>query len=122
MPEYEEHPSQKPEALLERIIKASSNAGDTVLDPFSGTFTTCAVAQRLGRRSVGIEMQDEYIKIGLRRLNISDHFRGEKLKPLEKTFSKKGEVAEQGQPQNPELTLDFEDSMPQPVRLGDLLP
>ena len=50
MPEYEEHPSQKPEILLERIIKASSNVGDTVLDPFGGTFTTCAVAQRLGRK------------------------------------------------------------------------
>ncbi|MBF2759981.1 MAG: adenine-specific DNA-methyltransferase [Ectothiorhodospiraceae bacterium AqS1] len=53
MPEYEEHPSQKPEALLERIIKAGSNAGDIVLDPFSGTFTTSAVAKRLGRRSIG---------------------------------------------------------------------
>ena len=42
MAEYEKHPSQKPEALLERIIKASSNPGDVVLDPFAGTFTTCA--------------------------------------------------------------------------------
>jgi len=45
MDEYEDHPSQKPEALMERIIKASSNAGDLVLDPFAGTFTTCAVAK-----------------------------------------------------------------------------
>lgn len=89
MPEYEEHPSQKPEALLERIIKASSNVGDTVLDPFGGTFTTCAVAQKLGRRSIGIEMQDEYIKIGLRRLNISSHFNGEELKPIDKTYTRK---------------------------------
>src|SRR5437660_380971 len=49
MAQYEEHPSQKPEALFERVILASSNAGETVLDPFSGTFTTGAVAQRLGR-------------------------------------------------------------------------
>lgn len=84
MSEYEEHPSQKPEALLERIIKASSNAGDLILDPFGGTFTTCAVAQRLGRRSIGIEMQDEYIKIGLRRLSIADYFKGEALRPLDK--------------------------------------
>jgi site-specific DNA-methyltransferase (adenine-specific) len=89
MPEYEDHPSQKPEALLERIIKASSNVGDTILDPFSGTFTTCAVAQRLGRRSIGIEMQDDYIKIGLRRLGISTHFNGEELKPLDKTCVRK---------------------------------
>lgn len=84
MPEYEEHPSQKPEALLERIIKASSNEGDIVLDPFGGTFTTSAVAQRLGRRSISIEMQDDYIKIGLRRLGICSHFRGEELKAIDK--------------------------------------
>jgi site-specific DNA-methyltransferase (adenine-specific) len=71
MDEYENHPSQKPEALLDRIIRASSNKGDMVLDPFSGTFTTCAVAQKLERRSIGIEFQEEYIKTGLRRLNIS---------------------------------------------------
>lgn len=89
MPEYEEHPSQKPEALLERIIRASTNPGDLVLDPFSGTFTTCAVAQRLGRRSIGIEMQSEYFKIALRRLGIADNFNGELLKPLDKTFIRK---------------------------------
>ncbi|MEK8020809.1 MAG: DNA methyltransferase, partial [Candidatus Parabeggiatoa sp.] len=72
MNEYEEHPSQKPEALLERIIRASSNKGERILDPFSGTFTTCAVAHKLERQSIGIECQEEYIKIGLRRLNISD--------------------------------------------------
>ena len=89
MSEYEQHPSQKPEALLERIIKASSNSGDMVLDPFSGTFTTCAVAQRLGRKTIGIELQTEYFKIGLRRLNISNNFNGEKLKPLDKSFVRK---------------------------------
>ena len=68
MDEYEEHPSQKPEALLDRIIRASSNQRDTILDPFSGTFTTAAVAKKLGRKSVSIESQDEYIKIGLRRV------------------------------------------------------
>ena len=47
MDEYENHPTQKPEALMERIIKASSNQGDLVLDPFSGSFTTSAVAARL---------------------------------------------------------------------------
>jgi len=77
MQEYENHPSQKPEVLLERIIKASSNKGDVVLDPFGGTFTTCAVAQRLERKTIGIEMQPEYIKIGLRRLGITYHYKGE---------------------------------------------
>jgi site-specific DNA-methyltransferase (adenine-specific) len=86
MPEYEEHPSQKPEALLERIIKASSNPEDVVLDPFGGTFTTCAVAQRLGRRSIGIESQEEYVSIGLRRLGIDTQFNGEKLHPLDKSY------------------------------------
>lgn len=89
MGEYENHPSQKPEALLERIIKASSNAGDLVLDPFAGTFTTCSVAKKLHRRSVGIELQEEYIKTGLRRLNISSEYNGEKLTPLDKTYTRK---------------------------------
>lgn len=68
MDEYEDHPSQKPESLLERIILASSNEGDMVLDPFSGTFTTCAVARRLGRKSIGIETCSNYVDIGLRRV------------------------------------------------------
>ncbi|RIY31122.1 adenine-specific DNA-methyltransferase [Psittacicella hinzii] len=79
MPEYESHPSQKPEALLERIIKASTNEGDLVLDPFAGTFSTSAVAQKLGRRSISIEFQEEYVKIGLRRLGILQEYKGEVL-------------------------------------------
>jgi len=89
MSEYENHPSQKPETLLERIILASSNPGDLVLDPFAGTFTTCAVAQKLNRRCIGIEMQEEYIKIGLRRLGIADIYKGEKLLPLKKNTKRK---------------------------------
>jgi hypothetical protein len=50
------YPTQKPEALLERIIKASSNEGDLVLDPFCGCGTTIAVAQRLNRRWIGIDI------------------------------------------------------------------
>lgn len=68
MDEYEKHPTQKPEALLERIIKASSNQGDTVLDLFSGTFTASAVAKRLWRKSIGIEQYSDYVDIGLRRV------------------------------------------------------
>ena len=89
MDEYEAHPSQKPESLMERIISASSNVGDVVLDPFAGTFTTCSVAKRLKRKSIGIELEDEYIKVGLRRLGIDNTFNGEEImKPL-KTYEKK---------------------------------
>jgi len=62
------YPTQKPEALLERIIKASSNKGDVVLDAFCGCGTTVAVAQRLGRRWIGIDISPTAIKIMQRRL------------------------------------------------------
>ncbi|MBR0077474.1 MAG: adenine-specific DNA-methyltransferase [Bacteroidales bacterium] len=86
MDEYEKHPTQKPIALLDRIIRASSNVGDIVLDPFSGSFTTAYVAQQLGRQCIGIELQDEYIKIGLRRLGLANEYKGEKLKKTEKSY------------------------------------
>lgn len=86
MEEYENHPTQKPVALLERVIKASSNKGDLVLDPFAGTFTTCFVAKELDRNSIGIELQDEYVKIGLRRLQLAEEFKGEKLEKEIRTF------------------------------------
>ncbi len=79
MGEYENHPTQKPEKLLERMIKASSHVGDIVLDPFAGSFTTISVAQKLGRYGMGIEINPEYYKIGLRRLGITSHFKGEVL-------------------------------------------
>ena len=88
MGEYEEHPSQKPESLLERIILASSNAGDLVLDPFGGTFTTSAVAQRLGRKTIGIESQEQYVGIGLRRLGIAESLNGVTLEPLQKQYKR----------------------------------
>ncbi|MEG3848702.1 adenine-specific DNA-methyltransferase [Microcoleus sp. herbarium19] len=71
MPEYENHPTQKPTSLLERIIKASSDEGDVVLDVFSGTFTTSFVAKQLKRKSIGIELQEKYVQIGLNRLQIN---------------------------------------------------
>jgi site-specific DNA-methyltransferase (adenine-specific)/adenine-specific DNA-methyltransferase len=79
MDEYENHPTQKPESLLERIVRASSNEGEVVLDPFSGSFTTSAVAKRLGRRSIGIEVNESYVKIGIRRLNLPSHYSREEL-------------------------------------------
>jgi site-specific DNA-methyltransferase (adenine-specific) len=85
MPEYEEHPTQKPEALLERVVRASSNPGDLVLDPFAGTSTTGAVAKRLGRRFIGFERQETYVGIGLRRLEIATSLNGVSLEPIRKT-------------------------------------
>lgn len=80
MAEYENHPTQKPELLLERIILSATKPGDIVLDPFSGSFTTSAVANRLGRKSIGIELNHEYFKIGLRRAGITKEYKGEILK------------------------------------------
>lgn len=79
MVEYEDHPAQKPESLLERIVLASSNKGDIVLDPFAGTFTTCAVAQKKGRKTIGIESNEKYFKIGLRRLGLAIKYKDEFL-------------------------------------------
>jgi len=62
------HPTQKPEALLHRVILASSKPGDVILDPFFGTGTTGAVARRLGRRFVGIEREPDYAAIAERRI------------------------------------------------------
>lgn len=89
MDEYENHPTQKPEALLERIIKASSNPGDVVFDPFSGSFTTSAVAVRLGRVAIGIDMNEDYYEIGLRRTGITTERNG---KSLEKNKCRKTNV------------------------------
>ena len=88
MDEYENHPTQKPTALLDRIIRASSNPGDLVLDPFSGTFTTSSVAQALGRESIGIEAEEEYVKIGLRRLGLASSFNGDPLLPPRKSYQR----------------------------------
>ena len=62
------HPTQKPEALLQRILLASTNRGDIVLDPFFGTGTTGAVAKQLGRRFIGIEQDADYVKAARERI------------------------------------------------------
>ena len=86
MAEYENHPTQKPIALLERIIKASTNERDTVLDPFSGTFTTSYVAKALKRKSIGIEIDEDYSKIGIRRVLEQFKLNGEDLRREPKTY------------------------------------
>jgi len=62
------HPTQKPEALLYRVISATTKPGDVVLDPFFGTGTTGAVAKKLGRHFIGIEREDTYIAGALKRI------------------------------------------------------
>ena len=88
MPEYEEHPTQKPVELLERIILASSNPGDLVFDPFGGTSTTGYVAKKHGRRSMSVEINEEYLKIGLRRLGLAQTYQGEALRGPVKVYDK----------------------------------
>jgi len=63
------HTTQKPEALLYRIIMASSNVGDVVLDPFFGSGTTGAVAKKLGRNWIGIERDKKYIRVAQKRID-----------------------------------------------------
>ncbi|MET3926431.1 site-specific DNA-methyltransferase [Devosia sp. 2618] len=62
------HPTQKPEALLFRILNATTKPGDIVLDPFFGTGTTGAVARKLGRHFIGIEREESYINAALKRI------------------------------------------------------
>ncbi len=70
MRENTPHPTQKPEALMERIILASSNVGDRILDLFSGSGTASVVAKRLGREYVGVEMNPEYVRYAMKRLRL----------------------------------------------------
>lgn len=70
-PERQNHPTQKPEALIERIICASSYFGDLVLDPFVGSGTTCKVAKMLNRKWIGIDVNPNYVEMSLSRLNLN---------------------------------------------------
>ena len=67
--ERKDHPCQMPEAVLERIIHVSSNPGDLVLDPFAGSGTTLAVAKKLGRDYLGMELSEEYAQSIRQRMN-----------------------------------------------------
>jgi modification methylase len=62
------HPTQKPEALLHRVIMAATKPGDVVLDPFFGSGTSGAVAKRLGRHWIGIERDQRYIRLARERI------------------------------------------------------
>jgi site-specific DNA-methyltransferase (adenine-specific) len=71
MPENTDHPTQKSEKLLAKLILASSSEGDWVLDPFAGSGTTCVVAQKLGRKGCGIELDNEYACLAQKRLELA---------------------------------------------------
>jgi hypothetical protein len=82
------HSTQKPEELLYRIILATSNPGDLVLDPFAGSGTTAAVAKKLGRNFIGFEREPSYISLARERVDktepVSSHlleYRNEKRRP-----------------------------------------
>jgi site-specific DNA-methyltransferase (adenine-specific) len=72
MPENTDHPTQKPEKLLAKIILASTNAGDLILDPFAGSGTTAVVAKKLGRNFVAIESDQEYCLVAAKRLEMAE--------------------------------------------------
>jgi site-specific DNA-methyltransferase (adenine-specific) len=72
MPENTEHPTQKPEKLLAKIILASTNPKDVVLDPFVGSGTTAVVAKKLGRHFLGVELDQEYCCITQKRLELAE--------------------------------------------------
>jgi site-specific DNA-methyltransferase (adenine-specific) len=71
MPENTDHPTQKPEKLLAKIILASSQEGDLVFDPFNGSGTTTVVAKKLGRRYLGVEIDETYCALALKRLGLA---------------------------------------------------
>lgn len=72
MPENTDHPTQKSEKLLAKLMLASSNPGDFVFDPFLGSGTTSVVAKKLGRRWLGIEVDEEYCLLAERRLELAE--------------------------------------------------
>jgi site-specific DNA-methyltransferase (adenine-specific) len=73
MPENTDHPTQKPEKLLAKLILASSQSGDVIFDPFLGSGTTAVVAKKLNRNYLGIEQEKKYACYALRRLDIADY-------------------------------------------------
>jgi len=88
------YPTQKPQALLERILKASSNEGDVVLDPFCGCGTTIAAAQALNRRWIGVDIT--YLAINLIKSRLADHFGDEieyELRGIPKDWESARELA-----------------------------
>jgi site-specific DNA-methyltransferase (adenine-specific) len=72
MPENTDHPTQKPEKLLAKIVLASSREGDLVFDPFNGSGTTTVVAKKLGRHYLGVEVDENYCCLAQKRLETAE--------------------------------------------------
>ena len=72
MPENTDHPTQKPEKLVAKLILASSKHGDFIFDPFFGSGTTCVVAKKLGRKFSGVEQESEYCQMAVKRLLLAE--------------------------------------------------
>jgi site-specific DNA-methyltransferase (adenine-specific) len=72
MPENTDHPTQKPEKLLAKIVLASSKPGELVFDPFNGSGTTTVVAKKLGRHYLGVEIDETYCCLALKRLELAN--------------------------------------------------
>ncbi|PIY78515.1 MAG: site-specific DNA-methyltransferase, partial [Parcubacteria group bacterium CG_4_10_14_0_8_um_filter_35_7] len=79
---FGKHPTQKPEDLLKRIILASTNKGDLIIDPFTGSSTTGIAAYLYGRKFIGIDTEKEYLDLSIKRFEELD-------KNLKRKFSKK---------------------------------
>ena len=75
MPENTDHPTQKPEKLLAKVILASSREGDLVFDPFNGSGTTTVVAKKLGRHYLGVEIDETYCCLAAKRLELASQNR-----------------------------------------------
>jgi site-specific DNA-methyltransferase (adenine-specific) len=73
MPENTDHPTQKPEKLLAKLILASSNEGDSILDPFAGSGTTAVTAKKLGRHFTVVEADEDYYLLALKRLELAEN-------------------------------------------------
>ena len=82
------HSTQKPEALLHRIILATTNKGDNIFDPFLGTGTTAVVAKKLGRNYFGIEKDKKYFSAAYNRINSTKVIEDNYLDTIENTKSK----------------------------------
>jgi site-specific DNA-methyltransferase (adenine-specific) len=69
---FGKHPTQKPSDLLKRIVLASTNKGDTVLDPFTGSSTTGLASYLYGRKFIGIDLEKEYLDLSIKRFEELD--------------------------------------------------
>jgi len=81
------HPTEKPLSLLRRLLLLFSDAGEMILDPFMGSGTTLCAAKDLGRRAIGIEIEERYCEIAAKRL-------AQEMLPLEPSVSPKDQAAE----------------------------